>query len=600
MVASHNNFCSLLLPVLLIIILTINNNASALARELTVGYLTTCAPREDCGFGIWNDDTCECSCIPPYCYDELYESCVAQGSCQNPFQGCTPYASCPYYYNLAGKCESSPNIFPGVFSVFWDAESCCRANFPSEVSTCIADSVETSKPTLAPTVKVAAPKELLSIAPIPMTMRFINETLAPTHDEDHIVQALESIIFNSTSTEIESELDAISLESIKVSTTMNDDEKIEMNLELQPVVSVTKDMPSSDHDLRVLIWNVLNNQINNITDQVEILFEVDLLLTIPPISIQNNSDNKDNENLLIAILASALSVLFVVMCVIVALVIWRRRKRIKELPTKAKVTTATVVDGKASRALVASGTPLPQRESANGMRSSFRSQDYNMDAGYEGGDSSHSINAGFNESDFSFPTTDDSSKEDGNSVLGLLYYDGPCSSESDEDGHRSRGSRRSKNSNRTPTKRRKSREGTTPKSRRRNRGNPMDKLNEDCEYHQRNEQGPNGFDASTIMSETVFCSGDSFSPTKAPSITGDSFVDNYRTTVGVESVASGAMANSIVTIHPTATSKGSTLYNKRSDRWNTSRRGTTDSYSISVNSTGEHTSDLRNQPEVKF
>ena len=60
---------------LLLIGLTILYNAVyayAYAREVS----TTCAPQGDCGFGIWNANTCECNCIPPYCFDELYQSCV--------------------------------------------------------------------------------------------------------------------------------------------------------------------------------------------------------------------------------------------------------------------------------------------------------------------------------------------------------------------------------------------------------------------------------------------------------------------------------------------------------------------------------------------
>jgi hypothetical protein len=38
---------------------------------------TTCAAWwSDCGFGIWNNNTCECDCISPYCFDELHQSCV--------------------------------------------------------------------------------------------------------------------------------------------------------------------------------------------------------------------------------------------------------------------------------------------------------------------------------------------------------------------------------------------------------------------------------------------------------------------------------------------------------------------------------------------
>ncbi len=68
---THIHF-QLLLTVLVFILY----NAYAYAMEESVDYISTCAKR-DCGFGIWNDNTCECNCIPPYCFDELYQSCVA-------------------------------------------------------------------------------------------------------------------------------------------------------------------------------------------------------------------------------------------------------------------------------------------------------------------------------------------------------------------------------------------------------------------------------------------------------------------------------------------------------------------------------------------
>jgi len=62
---------------LLIVLIFIRYNAYVYAREEGVGYRSTCATQVDCGYGIWNDNTCECNCIPPYCFDELYQSCVA-------------------------------------------------------------------------------------------------------------------------------------------------------------------------------------------------------------------------------------------------------------------------------------------------------------------------------------------------------------------------------------------------------------------------------------------------------------------------------------------------------------------------------------------
>ncbi len=38
---------------------------------------TACAPPAGgCGNGIWSEDGCQCMCVPPYCYDDLFQSCV--------------------------------------------------------------------------------------------------------------------------------------------------------------------------------------------------------------------------------------------------------------------------------------------------------------------------------------------------------------------------------------------------------------------------------------------------------------------------------------------------------------------------------------------
>jgi hypothetical protein len=81
---------------------------------------------------------------------------------------------------------------------------------------------------------------------------------------------------------------------------------------------------------------------------------------------------------------------------------------------------------------------------------------------------------------------------------------------------------------------------------------------------------------------------------------------------GVESVASDADAPNMVTTHSKKrTPAGSRaiyppdddFYNKQNRsrlRGEMSMSAKTDAFSVSVNSTGEHTSDLRNQPDVKF
>ena len=498
--------------------------------------------------------------------------------------------------------------------VFWDADSCCRANFPSELSTCVAAAVETSEPTLAPTSLAPVPisKELLSIPPIPM--KLVNLTVPLQLEEDQR-RALEEIIINTTTNEIESELNAI-IQSMKVSTSTNlEDGHKELSFELHPIVIISADTTNSVQDIRASILNILNIHNSNIASQLEELFGQDIYLSIP--SIKSIDDVEDSNNPLTIVLASVLSVVLVLLCV--GLMIRRRGKRRKELSTMQIVAAdnnqiVAVYDKSAG------SSPLQHHtQTANESKPSFRAHE--ADDGYDGGNSSYNMNSAFNESDFSFPTTD-SSKEEGNSVLGLLYYEGPGSSESEEDMHQSRAvsraSRRSRRSNKSKKSKPagKSRASATEKSRKSNRRFPLQKLDESTEYRHSKKRDPDGFDGSTIMSgsqsrqgSTFVYRGGSLSPTNAPSIAGDSLVsDTYppMRPAGVESVASAAAAPSIATIHSTKRASNGSMtrdppgydsYRKRNSRGMSMR---TDAYSVSVNSTGEHTSDLCNQPEVKF
>mmetsp|Transcript_17404 Transcript_17404/g.35280 ORF Transcript_17404/g.35280 Transcript_17404/m.35280 type:complete len:88 (+) Transcript_17404:227-490(+) len=45
----------------------------------------------DCMFGLWNEEKCECDCIPPYCRHDMGE-CSAIYACTaiNPWANCEP------------------------------------------------------------------------------------------------------------------------------------------------------------------------------------------------------------------------------------------------------------------------------------------------------------------------------------------------------------------------------------------------------------------------------------------------------------------------------------------------------------------------------
>lgn len=492
---------------------------------------------------------------------------MQQGSCHNPFEGCTPYVDCPYYYNPSGKCDSSPEIHPGVFTVFWDAYSCCRANFPSELSKCVAAAVETSEPTLAPTsvAPVAVSKQLVSIPPIPITL-LVNLT-SPMQLEADQTSMLEAIIINSTANEVESELNA-TIQSMKLSTRKSHEEgDVQLSFEIHPIVIINADMSYSVQDMRASMLKILNNQNSNIALHIEELFGKDINLLIP--SIQSNDGVDDSNNLLTAVLASTLSAISILICV-GGLIIRQRGKRKNKLLTMQDVAVAdnqivTVVDDPAV------GSTLPH-QIADDASPSFRAHE--TDDGYDGGNSTYNMNTAFNESDFSLPTIASSAGE-GDSVLGLLYYEGgPDSSESEEDGHqsraasrasrRSRRSSRSKKSEQTSADPRKSRRSATKTSRRSSRQISLEKVDEGTEYRRNKSKkpDPDGFDGSTITSASqsrqgsaIIYRGGSFAPTNASSIADadDSLIfDTYppmRPPAGVESVASSAHAPSIVTKH---------------------------------------------------
>ncbi len=496
---------------------------------------------------------------------------MQQGSCHNPFEGCTPYVDCPYYYNPSGKCDSSPEIHPGVFTVFWDSYSCCTANFPSEVSKCVAAAVETAEPTLAPTsvAPVAIPKKLVSIPPIPITL-LVNST-SPMQLEEDQRNMLEAIIINSTANEVESELNAI-IQSMKLSTRTNQMEGDKQSFfEIHPIVIINTDMSNTVQDMRASILKILNNQNSNIASQFEELFGQDIDLLIP--SMQSTDVVvEDSNNLLTVVLASTLSAISILICVGV-LIIRKRGKRKNKSLTAQDVAVAdnnqiVVVDD--NSAVVST----MQHQIADDTQPSFRAQE--TDDGYDGGNSTYNMNTAFNESDFSLPTTATSVGE-GDSVLGLLYHEGgPDSSESDEDGHQSRAasrasrrsqrSSRSKKSKQTSADSRKSRASATKASRRSSRQIPLEKLDEGTEYRRSKSKkpDPDGFDGSTITSASQFRQGSAFvyrggslAPTNASSIADadDSLIfDTYlpmRPPAGVESVASSGHTPSIVTKHST-------------------------------------------------
>jgi len=106
-------------------------------------------PVGGCGLGLWDGKKCRCDCIPPICYDSLF-LCASEGSCPDPFAGCTVDIDCPYSFDTsAGDCLSSPTIPHGIFQVFRTRKECCEANYPHS-SACGSTSSPTGRPSKEP------------------------------------------------------------------------------------------------------------------------------------------------------------------------------------------------------------------------------------------------------------------------------------------------------------------------------------------------------------------------------------------------------------------------------------------------------------------
>jgi len=95
----------------------------------------------DCGWGIWNDCTCQCVCDPGVCLSaeqKCYDGCTTHLDF-NPYGGCVPGVDCPWYPSKIGEphCESSAN-FAGIHALRETAELCCKQHFRNiNLDTCV-------------------------------------------------------------------------------------------------------------------------------------------------------------------------------------------------------------------------------------------------------------------------------------------------------------------------------------------------------------------------------------------------------------------------------------------------------------------------------
>ncbi|KAL7461262.1 hypothetical protein ACHAXS_001683, partial [Conticribra weissflogii] len=111
----------------------------------------------DCMYGLWNENKCECECIPPYCPD-TYGQCAATWVCNptNPWFNCVRGIDCPWWRNplKANSCATGPEVPPGIWEV-WGSQTECCALYPQ--SDACRDFKQVSKrPTPFPTIGFAS------------------------------------------------------------------------------------------------------------------------------------------------------------------------------------------------------------------------------------------------------------------------------------------------------------------------------------------------------------------------------------------------------------------------------------------------------------
>lgn len=68
-------------------------------------------PTAGCANGMFNQVTCSCDCIPPFCPDAL-GNCLVSGTCEDPWKNCTRGKNCPWWANplKAESCTTGPKV----------------------------------------------------------------------------------------------------------------------------------------------------------------------------------------------------------------------------------------------------------------------------------------------------------------------------------------------------------------------------------------------------------------------------------------------------------------------------------------------------------
>ncbi|KAL7471724.1 hypothetical protein ACHAXS_012027, partial [Conticribra weissflogii] len=110
----------------------------------------------NCMNGLWNEDICECECIPPFCPD-INGQCAATWVCSptNPWSNCVRGVDCPWWKNplKANSCATGPEVPPGIWQIYGTEEDCCAIY--SQAGSCGQREVST-RPTPFPTIGIGS------------------------------------------------------------------------------------------------------------------------------------------------------------------------------------------------------------------------------------------------------------------------------------------------------------------------------------------------------------------------------------------------------------------------------------------------------------
>jgi len=123
-------------------------------------------PAKGCSNGMYNSETCQCDCIPPFCRDAMGECNQPLNNCGgNPWQDCELGVNCPWWVSTIASetCITGNSVPAGIWEIYPSRSDCCVQSYPYS-KVCDADE-GTSAPTKYPTI-APPPKEEFEIVPI--------------------------------------------------------------------------------------------------------------------------------------------------------------------------------------------------------------------------------------------------------------------------------------------------------------------------------------------------------------------------------------------------------------------------------------------------